>query len=778
MTRSHGVLLACALVASTVHGDRRPAGMLQMSDQLPGQWVVAFAATATDDDVARVIARGEALEPDNLEEGVVKTTRIGSTFTAVSLRFDETERAGFEAMPGVAMVEGDYLVHAEGNSSAVGAEADADGKVEPAPAGHVEGVDFVTVGDGAGRAGRGAHGLAAVEATSKMWPLGKVNFYITLTDVRTAQFVRDAIAHWEEHTCVRFTECASRDGCPKPYMNFVSVKGCSAYMGMNKYGGVDNIDITKLCMFGGAVHEIGHALGLNHEQTRNDRDEFVYINFGTIHSSVRQQFSKMGALGRDYGPYNYKSIMHYNAFSFTQRKTVPSIVSPYPVGQYNGLSEGDITVIQWMYNECRATYERPVPMASRDVTVMHLVPHTKLFLTEFNVKYATDVLVTYATDAPASTVEYSVPAGGTMRPIVNNTYVRFVPTAAEAGQEYTFTLTFTGKDNGASTSTTLRVKVADAEFVCDGLSASDPNVCHGRGTCDGGRRQPCTCRDGYGGHYCEGYKSCPNNYGWTFETGQDVWKLDGDTSEWSPRYGGSLQMGIDGSEGRGYGHFNLIKRSNPRAVRWSAAYKLPNTNPGIAIRGLGGTCASVVFRDGVLLFAGAPVENVPAEYMAEGRDTQYALAFDWRNKKATLSVEGEEVSTRQLGRCYGVDEVYMYGRVFLTSMYLDCFDRKVIPLTPRPPTPAPTPSPPRVTLQPTPAPTVPTPSPAMPGDCVDKTPNGVAWFSGYGASYGCAYFGDERFIDQVPNRCEKWGNDKRNMGWWPTRRAAHAAAGT
>ena len=63
------------------------------------------------------------------------------------------------------------------------------------------------------------------------------------------------------------------------------------------------------------AHEIGHAIGLYHEQMRHDRDEYVTVNrnnmkdtyeawknFKVMTKDQYQDFSK---------PYDYLSIMHY-----------------------------------------------------------------------------------------------------------------------------------------------------------------------------------------------------------------------------------------------------------------------------------------------------------------------------------------------------------------------------------------------------------------------------------------------------------------------------------
>ena len=61
------------------------------------------------------------------------------------------------------------------------------------------------------------------------------------------------------------------------------------------------------------LHEIGHALGLYHEHTRTDRDDYVRINWENVIYSYLYQFEKdSGRYTTTQGlDYDYGSIMHY-----------------------------------------------------------------------------------------------------------------------------------------------------------------------------------------------------------------------------------------------------------------------------------------------------------------------------------------------------------------------------------------------------------------------------------------------------------------------------------
>ena len=54
-------------------------------------------------------------------------------------------------------------------------------------------------------------------------------------------------------------------------------------------GGEQTINISSAGV-GSYYHEIGHALGLIHEQKRNDRDSFVTIHWSNIPDDDEDQF--------------------------------------------------------------------------------------------------------------------------------------------------------------------------------------------------------------------------------------------------------------------------------------------------------------------------------------------------------------------------------------------------------------------------------------------------------------------------------------------------------
>lgn len=84
-----------------------------------------------------------------------------------------------------------------------------------------------------------------------------------------------------------------------------------------------------------------------------DRDNYVKILWENIAEDHKYNFNQHLHDGKDFGAYDYSSIMHYGplAFSKNGEKTIIPLVGEITIGQRNQLSAQDITAVNAMYPE-------------------------------------------------------------------------------------------------------------------------------------------------------------------------------------------------------------------------------------------------------------------------------------------------------------------------------------------------------------------------------------------------------------------------------------------
>ena len=182
------------------------------------------------------------------------------------------------------------------------------------------------------------------------WPDGIIPYQFS-ESVSQAQRekAQQAIAHWNAQTRIQMiARTESNASNYDNYINFELSGGCASYVGMN--GGEQAVWLADNCTVGSIIHEIGHAIGLFHEHTRPDRDDFVTVLLQNVSTGKEINFDKIENGASTYSDYDYGSIMHYGEYFFS-RNGEPSISVPdnVSVGQREALSDRDIASINNMY---------------------------------------------------------------------------------------------------------------------------------------------------------------------------------------------------------------------------------------------------------------------------------------------------------------------------------------------------------------------------------------------------------------------------------------------
>ncbi|WP_025741739.1 M12 family metallopeptidase [Aquimarina pacifica] len=146
-----------------------------------------------------------------------------------------------------------------------------------------------------------------------LWPNNIVFFEID-SNLDNQERITDAIAHWEVNTHIRFVQRTNQ----VDYVRFQSGSGCSSNLG--RIGGEQIITIGDVCTTGNTIHEIGHAVGLLHEQGREDRDQFITVNFDNMDLESQPYFEtwrQRGFVATDLTPFDLGSIMMYASYAFS-----------------------------------------------------------------------------------------------------------------------------------------------------------------------------------------------------------------------------------------------------------------------------------------------------------------------------------------------------------------------------------------------------------------------------------------------------------------------------
>ncbi|MCO5203958.1 MAG: M12 family metallopeptidase [Anaerolineae bacterium] len=199
---------------------------------------------------------------------------------------------------------------------------------------------------------------------TEFWPNGVVPFRFddeVEADEEAAMLA--AMAELESVANVDFVPRATQT-------NFITIRdstGNNSEVGMQ--GGEQVINIFNWNVRFIMVHELMHALGFWHEQSRPDRDDYVTINLDNIDPANRHNFNRRDAatvypkqafgLG-DAETYDFDSVMHYGQCAFAVGTCPPDTtldVKPpndrwqNQIGQRDHLSRLDILTVSQLYGQ-------------------------------------------------------------------------------------------------------------------------------------------------------------------------------------------------------------------------------------------------------------------------------------------------------------------------------------------------------------------------------------------------------------------------------------------
>lgn len=170
----------------------------------------------------------------------------------------------------------------------------------------------------------------------RLWKNNTVPYYISpLYDPADQVIIIKALRTLNFMTCVKFVPWNGRSKDFLLIWPMKYPKGCWSYVG--KIGGPQIVSLQApsgghpncLGNEGRPIHEFMHALGIFHEQSRADRDDFVTVHWENIEEGYENNFEKQSLENTTYAfEYDYESVMHYGRdyFRFVMIRIVCSVV--------------------------------------------------------------------------------------------------------------------------------------------------------------------------------------------------------------------------------------------------------------------------------------------------------------------------------------------------------------------------------------------------------------------------------------------------------------------
>ncbi|KAL6725984.1 hypothetical protein Aduo_007999 [Ancylostoma duodenale] len=168
-------------------------------------------------------------------------------------------------------------------------------------------------------------GRNAIRQAYRRWPNGEIPYTLSSQyGSYSRSVIAKAMQEYHDKTCVRFVP---RDA--RRHVDYIFIHpddGCYSLVG--KTGGRQPLSLDSGCIqVGTIVHELMHAVGFFHEQSRYDRDDYIEIVWRNVQNGADDQFENGSG----------------------KKTIVPRKGGAERMGQRIAFSEGDLRKINKLY---------------------------------------------------------------------------------------------------------------------------------------------------------------------------------------------------------------------------------------------------------------------------------------------------------------------------------------------------------------------------------------------------------------------------------------------
>jgi hypothetical protein len=248
-----------------------------------------------------------------------------------------------------------------------------------------------------------------VNLQAKRWSGNEVPFVIDSSATQFEADIRKAMSMWTgSNPNLKFTKLfGPRDWRKENYVKFIFGPADKKVCQSNGLGvkqkvsqpddeehninvvTVGNCDFGRVPRTSGRIaHEIGHVLGMGHEQSRKDRNQFIRVVWNNIDDgddlNGKAQFCRgIRNVTLPNTAYDFDSIMHYSPLQATKASGCQKVQYgdkeqcvafvplekdwlrwPSSIGQRDHLSNGDIEAVNTLYPPLKKTEPPPGPQPS------------------------------------------------------------------------------------------------------------------------------------------------------------------------------------------------------------------------------------------------------------------------------------------------------------------------------------------------------------------------------------------------------------------------------
>ncbi|REC76110.1 hypothetical protein DRF60_14605 [Chryseobacterium elymi] len=186
-------------------------------------------------------------------------------------------------------------------------------------------------------------------ASYSRWPGGKI-YYTVASNMGSinANKITSAVNEYNSKTNTQWIPRTNQTN----YVEFIfgSSSGSDGWAHIGYQGGRQTISLDQYISVASVIHEMGHTVGLYHEHSRKDRDQYISIQWNNIQSGQAYNFNIYNS-GTDIGPFNINSVMMYWPNSYSKNGQPTIIRANNTTFTYNrtGFTTGDINTINTMY---------------------------------------------------------------------------------------------------------------------------------------------------------------------------------------------------------------------------------------------------------------------------------------------------------------------------------------------------------------------------------------------------------------------------------------------